>query len=265
MINLFFILGAPDIEMSEIEAALKKVADDGKIAGYGFAMADDGKRVHAGNAYRATECEPCPQGEGFAICEIECHVSPEWGQHPYTKAIDHHKVGDSGFGMPAEKSFEASSLGQLLNTLKIKPTARQIAICAADHNLSAAYAGEVSGVTAEQVFEVRLPELMSRNHASTEEVKAGIRIALEMLAKAPKVQIGGAMVADIRAQVLPYAVEAGTMKGVEFLGRVDTRDEKKVFLSGKPETVSAFLAKPIDGITGVYGDPARGFAGGSMS
>jgi hypothetical protein len=257
-----FVLGAADLEMNAIEALLKAAADRGQIGGYAFAVVD-GKRVNPGNAYKAQNCDPYPKDHA-RIIEVECHMVPECEQYSYGIRIDHHRPGDKGFGKPAKDSLKASSLGQVLEMLGLQPTGTMLAIAAADHNLTAAYAGKVPGVSAENVFAVRLPELMARNRATSDEVKAGIQTTLELLKKAPRLRIGKRYVADIRAQgVLPYAVEAATMSGIEFIGRVDTRDKNKVLLSAKASTVAAFLAKPPEGITNIYGDPARGFAGGT--
>jgi hypothetical protein len=262
--QIFLVLGASDLEMNEVEEVLKSAAERGQITGYGYAVAD-GKRVHPGNAYKATSFSPVP-ATSTEIIEIECEVDRQGYEenHAFGKRIDHHRPGDFGFGRPAKDALIASSLGQLLKLLGLEPTQKQLVIAAADHNLAVAYQGDVPNVAPTEVFDIRLPELMARNRATEADVRNGIREALQLLKKASRVKIGNSEVADVRGQVLPYALEAATIAGIEFIGRVDTRDEKKVFLSGKPETIAAFLASPPDGISGTYGDPARGFAGGML-
>src|SRR5690606_39073597 len=63
--------------------------------------------------------------------------------------------------------------------------------------------------------------------------------------------------------------EAAAREGVAFLSLVTNRDgRRKVVLGGytKPETVRAFMTEwgPALGLVDIYGDPARGFAGGYL-
>jgi hypothetical protein len=83
-----------------------------------------------------------------------------------------------------------------------------------------------------------------------------------------KTEIGGEKVADIRGEGLqPLAVEASMMEDVPFIGHVDARDRRKVMLSAGPRAVQAFLGgwAEEEGITDTYGDPARGFGGGTAT
>lgn len=153
-----------------------------------------------------------------------------------------------------------------LATLAMVAPISWVAIMAADHNLAAAYGAKVPGLTAKDIFAARLPELMARNRATEEAVRDGIDAAAKALAAAPEIPIWGTRVRDLRGLgTLPYAVEAATMGGIAFVGRVDTRTPAKIFLSAPAEIVVAFLAFPPEGVTGTYGDPARGFAGGTQS
>lgn len=68
---------------------------------------------------------------------------------------------------------------------------------------------------------------------------------------------------------VPELPEAAAREGVAYLATVTDRDgRRKVVLGGHttPETVEAFLTEwgPAQGLVDVYGDPARGFAGGYL-
>lgn len=68
---------------------------------------------------------------------------------------------------------------------------------------------------------------------------------------------------------VPELPEAATREGVAYLATVTDRDgRQKIVLGGHttPEVVRAFMEQwaPAHCLTGVYGDPARGFAGGYM-
>lgn len=71
--------------------------------------------------------------------------------------------------------------------------------------------------------------------------------------------------ADLRGQSIPELPEAAAREGIPFLATVRDRDgrEKVVLQAAPPGLVSRFMAGEIvPGLKNVYGDPARGFAGG---
>lgn len=274
MKKFLILLGAPDIE----ESQARKVANH-----YGLATATatcGGQKVHGGNAYYA-DGYIIDSGEvsGESDCIIfEC--SPNAA--PLLRVVarcDHHNPGDAGFGKPADEFFEASSLGQLLNFLGIEATQEDRVIAAADHCLSAAYAGLCPSVTAEEILALRLPELMKREGVlSKKSAMVGISVTLELL-KNPKktVTLGGTKVADIRQMgLVPFVTEAGVMSSTCYLAKGDKRFPDKVNLSGTKEVVADFLGEAVivdgrptypngwaakNGLFGAYGDPQRGFAG----
>src|SRR5690606_6950664 len=99
------------------------------------------------------------------------------------------------------------------------------------------------------------------------EVLADVERAREVLAAAPQVTIGSEQVADLRGQQIPELPEAAARDGQAFVARITDRDGRvKVVLQGaSAETLRAFLDQPPFGLIDVYGDPARGFAGGYES
>lgn len=267
------IFGAPDIE----EQRARKIA-----AQYGLILATatmGGEKVNPMTAYRADGYAVDGESAESMDCIIfECSPNAAAGLNVVARC-DHHNPGDAGFGLSAEKYFEASSLGQLLNFLGIEPTQADRVIAAADHCLAAAYAGQCPGVTAEEVLAMRLPEIMKRENVSSEEdAMAGIEAAVKQLKNPDKtVTLGGIEVADVRELgPIPFLVEAGVMTGTAYLAKGDKRFPDKVNLSGSQPVVAEFLGEAFmvdgrptypngwaakNGLFQAYGDARRGFAG----
>lgn len=258
-----FVLGARDLEMDAIEDMLKL---HGTLYGFAAVRTLDGRPVRVGpnNAYRAETIIGVESIADVALVLVECDF----------ERCDHHRVIDAGYGKSPEEFLEASSIGQVIRMLArvgvvVAVDTRIRAIAAADHCLLAAYQGECPGVSPEEVLNVRLPELCLRYGMPEVDVRTGIEAARALLAGAPYVEIGaGNPVRDLRQHgVQPFVLEAATMSGEYFLGHVDTRDPKKIMLSANSEAVQCFLngwAAHI-GISGLYGDPGRGFAGGTTA
>jgi hypothetical protein len=74
---------------------------------------------------------------------------------------------------------------------------------------------------------------------------------------------------DLRGPAIPELPEAAARDGVCFLASLRERDgrTKVVCQSGTPEQIEAFMCVwgPAHGLTDIYGDPARGFAGGYLA
>lgn len=70
---------------------------------------------------------------------------------------------------------------------------------------------------------------------------------------------------DLRGQHVPELPEAAAREGIPFLATVQDKDGrvKTVLQAAPPELVRRFMAgELVTGLKEVYGDPARGFAGG---
>ena len=114
MTDRIWILGAPDPEMTAIEALLTECGE--RVA---YALDDRGERVHAGSAYRgvshyyATDCGESGRCEAWYM--VECAVPvPDAAQGVM---IDHHRPGDPGYGRPPAEFLAASSIGQVISEL----------------------------------------------------------------------------------------------------------------------------------------------------
>nr|PZM90593.1 MAG: hypothetical protein DIU72_12315 [Pseudomonadota bacterium] len=265
--NRFWVLGASDPEMELIEKLLIKCKE-----AVVYATAEDGKRVHPGNAYRC----PVPSvPENSTVYAVECidELPEGWIR------IDHHRPGDPGYGRPPEDFFAASSVGQVLaeldrfgvtDRLSAADIIEAIHAAAADHCLAAAYRGECPGVDPDALMRWRVATRAAFQGRSPEELLADVERARAALREAPSIDLGaGTSVRDMRDTFVPELPEAAVRDGVAYLGVVADRDgRRKVVLGGHttPETVRAFMADwaPSQGLVNVYGDPARGFAGGYL-
>ena len=157
---------------------------------------------------------------------------------------------------------------------------------AADHCPAAAYAGRCPGIDPEKLHEYRIKELARPSAASGREgyrpieaVRQSLESAISAVQSAPRVQIGGTEVADLRGGYIADLPDAAMTCGVAYLaGGVSLRagEAAKLVLGGAgeetlpgSEPVAAFLAAAASGeIAGTpvvaesaYGDPVRGFAG----
>lgn len=285
-----FILGASDPEMTRIERHLA-----GRWR-YAYAMRD-GHRVHPGNAYRADsyrevlsdacQARPEPAGVIFVECRLE-----DMGRAPPHVVVDHHHEGDPGFGLPPERYLEGSSLGQVLALLELRPTHEDRLIAAADHCPGGAYQGLCPGVDPADLAAFRTREraswLLSRPaHAPERRALLGdvsVRGLERVYARtrsivitAPQIYLGGHPVRDLRAYgTLPELPEVLARLGIcalyRFVPPAGSRDRRvKVgVIGGGDGTVSgrgpieAFLteAPARFNLRDLYGDPARGYAGG---
>lgn len=274
MKNLVIILGGADYE----EAAARKVAVENGLV-VATATTVDGKKVNAGNAYMATGFvvdHGSLEGVAEAII-FECNPAVA-GELPVILRADHHNPGDTGFGLGPEKFWEASSLGQLMNFLGIKPTEEQRIIAASDHCPAQAYKGQCPGINPEVFAESRIQQKLAffagdpRNaHKATREALLSvIETAKEKLLSAPEVD----GVRDLRSEgYIDELPEAALSLGLAYMTQIpDTdRDRKptgniKILLGGHttPEAVTKFMewGNSLPNKVGpAYGNPIRGFAG----
>jgi hypothetical protein len=297
MTNYLFILGASDPEMSAIESLLR---DCGQMS---IQAVVDGARVHPGNAYRhSVTREQLAEGgfgetmAGATLVFVECGADP---LPPNSIRVDHHRPGDPGFGQPPEDFLSASSIGQIISLLGFRASfangqrkwgcvAASIAdhvaemmafrdwdnppqflsdavmIAAADHCLAAAYRGECPGVSPEALRAWRIKSRAEFQDRSELEILADVERAEAALKSAPRVEIDGVQVADLRGPVIPELPEAATYVGIPYLASIAERDgREKVVISAPESALRVFMDSwaPAQGLTGIYGDPVRGFAG----
>lgn len=265
-----WILGASDPEMEEIEKLLKSAGERVLYA------ALDGRRVDAGTAYKANVVVDgqgipvaFPNGEVFLV---ECFDRPV-DAAATIRRIDHHRVGDPGYGQPPENYWPASSLGQVAGALglgmDLTGQTHYKYVAAADHCLAAAYRGRCPGVSPDDLMAWRVASRARFQGRLVEDVLRDVEAAREALRSAPKVALvgGSSPVADLRGREIPELPEAAAREGIAFLGtpRPGKDGRRKIVLqAASPEQVRAFLESwaPAQGLRELYGDPARGLAGG---
>ena len=287
------ILGAPDPEMHAIEDLL--VTAGVQVA---HAMAD-GRRVHPGNAYRAdsrggsytpwrenpTELHTNLQN---TVIWVEC--GPADGSALETAfagikciSIDHHRPGDHGYGMPPANYWEASSIGQTAGLLGVNATHHLLMVAAADHCLAAAYRGECPGVDPDELMRWRAESRAEFQRRPVADVMADVNAARRALRDAPDILLAGhfehydfselTVVAtaaqhakDMRGRHVPELPEAAAREGVCFVADLSPGPDgrrKTVCQAGSPDQITAFKQwADREGLVDIYGDPARGFAGG---
>lgn len=226
----------------------------------------EGRRVHAGTAYAA---DVVPAVTGTLIC-VECaerHVVPREA----TIAVDHHRPGDPGYGEPPAHYWSASSIGQVWQRLygAQPPPETLRLIAAADHCLAAAYRGQCPGVDPDVLMRWRVQSRAGHQGRPADAILADIAAARRAIQSAPALDLGrGQTARDLRGQYIPELPEAAARDGICVVATVPSPDggTKVVCQAGTPEQIAAFLAwAPRQGLVRLYGDPARGFAGGYPS
>ena len=278
MKDIIVVFGAPDPEAATAE----NLAYEAGCRVYYAAV--NGQQVHPGNAYRATGIIR-PAGQDIApftgletLILFECDGS---FSQPGAIKVDHHRPGDVGFGRPPAEYWEASSIGQLwliLRAMRILPEWRKEAdeihrlkiIAAADHCLRAAYAGECPGVEPDDLLAFRAASRAAFQRRSPEEVQADVEATTEALRMGPLEYLGNGYTArDMRRDPpWPELPEAAARLGESYIaGPIPDRSGRaKITCSGVPAVVRVFMDEwaPGEGLQDIYGDPARGFAGGYL-
>lgn len=271
-----YVLGAPDPEMEAIKRLLRDAWEQVAYAAVEDPAAEGGyRRVTAAEAYRGRvalggvfEGEPVlirwTTGD---VVYVECAPLPGFGGSSVT-VVDHHRPGDPGYGRLPAEYLEASSLGQVLRLLGVEPTDEHRIIAAADHCLAAAYRGECPGVDPDALMQWRIRSRAAFQGRPVDEVLADVEAARKALREAPLLELApGLFVRDMRGRHVPELPEASAREGVCFvadgLPGPDGRT-KVVCQSGSPDQIRAFMEAwgPANGLQDIYGDPARGFAGG---
>lgn len=269
--NTLFILGAADPEMNLIETLLSR-------AGFMYCHAmHSGERVIPSNAYRANHLSPIQsstvrsQGlDGLHIVTVECEVK---GILPYYH-IDHHRPGDRGFGMPPERFFEGSSIGQLYTLLTkdygVQPELYEDILweiklaAAADHCLGHAYAGLCPGINPGELALWRAITRAEHQKVQPREIIERVTQAKKEIAQLPTVTIGDWTFRDAGRKKIRELPEASAQLGIPVQYEMDERDGRvKVgILGGCADLIQTWMDHHSDHLEDVYGDPERGYAGG---
>lgn len=212
--------------------------------------------------------------------------------------IDHHRPGDPGYGQPSANYLCASSIGQvwlaLGRDLADMPADLRM-VAAADHCLGAAYRGGCPGIDADALLDWRISSRAAWQRRSATDIRRDIEAARAALRGAEDLVLHTRTIAydrfgqdaswsgypgvcweddetrvkDMRRETpIPELVEAAMIEGASYVSGplIDPRDpgRAKYTVSGHEHEVRAWTEywAPAHGLVDVYGDPARGFAGG---
>ena len=144
---------------------------------------------------------------------------------------------------------------------------------AADHCLAAAYRGECPGVDPDKLMSWRIRTRAAHQGRPEADVRKDVERAREILRRAPRIKLDpqreDTYMADLSGVegLIPELPEAAARDGVCFIALAPPSPDgrvKVVCQSGTPEQIRAFMEvwAPYYGLRDIYGDPARGFAGG---
>src|SRR5690606_34614139 len=147
---------------------------------------------------------------------------------------------------------------------------RYVFAAAADHCLAAAYRGECPGVDPDALMRWRVETRAAYQGRPVAELLEDVEQSRARLRAAPVVALGERLTArDLRGEHVPELPEAAVREGLAYLATVTDRDGRRKIVLGAAdeETVRAFMEKwaPREGLADLYGDPARGFAGGYIA
>lgn len=273
--NVLIIFGADDFEKFAAVEIAKNLRFQVANATY------EGKPVNPANAYKADGFELCTNHEAEIdqIIIFECSKTAAGDlQEKIIMICDYHNEGDAGFQKHPDQFWEGSSIGQFCNFIEFSPDHTLLMVAAADHCLSAAYAGLCPRINPVKFRKFRVKQKCefykndpkSEYKSTPESLNAVIDNAIEILKNAEN--ING--IIDLRnfgyINELP---EAACILGVGYMTQIDEIDEKnektgnkKILIEGvtTPEQISEFIewAKKLENKVGEpYGNPNRGFAG----
>lgn len=270
--SVVFVLGAPDPEMGRVQEVLgtiggsvSSVVVEAKIE---FATVN-GVRCHAGNAYKVDSIHTDKM-----LVWIECGSAEM--VCPFI-SIDHHNDGDFGFGMNAENYWQGSSIGQLHRLLLVNGAhpavldklfgADRYLVAASDHCPSAAYKGQCPGVDAQELADYRAARNAEFLSMDVEKYIASLSVSMEKAVSLPEMELGGE-VYYVASEPIDYLNEVSLRLGiaVEYVMDGNARDPRTKIglLGGSPALTAAWMAAKEGVLVGIYGTPARGYAGGYL-
>lgn len=291
--SLVFVLGAIDPEMQAIELAIEHICQQHDVRAniqYAAFVGADGvvARCHGGVAYKATHLldswELICNGLDSAISTtipagrtpvwIECeHVGSVRSGH----VIDHHRAGDPGYGLPPSQFWEASSIGQcyaffLENGVDLMLTAAAFGeerhlIAASDHCPGHAFQGRCPSIDIDALKAMRARNSASFNKMEPEAWLATVEASIAKLRSFPRGVLAGHEYA-IASEDIELGNHAQLIAGIpmEYTMPGSPRDPRvKVgLLGGEPELIAAWMEFKAGSLVDIYGDPARGYAGGYL-
>ena len=273
------IFGASDHE----EREAREVARKAWFAFIATATAEDrasweDRKVHAGNAGFATGYEidewTDKNAEAVIIFENNLNAAKEL---LVVLNADHHNPDDAWYGKPASEYFEWSSLGQMMNYLKIEPSKQQRMVAAWDHCPADAYAWSCPWIDVDEFTEFRLQNKIEF-YSGIEKFtyKADIESLQEIIQKAKDVltssEVNEKWIVDLRWKgMIDELPEAALMTGKAYMTSIPDTDRERnptgntkvlIWWHTTPEMIEEFMERgnQQNNVVSVYGNPIRWFA-----
>lgn len=194
-------------------------------------------------------------------------ATPEGGEYAFEHGSWHLGVRGTGGGSDGlDDGYRCLGTGY---ARWVRVPEELVLAAAADHCLGAAYAGECPGVDPDTLMRWRVASRAAFQRRPTGDLEADIADARVALAEAPVLAVvAGIPVRDMRAErPVRELVEAATRDGVAYVSGplIDPDGRAKFTASGPPEVILAVMSgELLPDLYDVYGDPARGFAGGYL-
>lgn len=258
-------------------------------------------RCHGGVAYKAThlldgdevispsdvdglcgyaDVVPWCDQDGWQPVWLECEVAGGDRRSIHATVLDHHREGDPGYGATPDKFWEASTIGQLWRWLIAGGCDPVIAdrafggidraklVAASDHCPGHAFLGLCPGVDVEALKRFRAANSAAFNQMEPEVWLQTVEANIEKLKGFPTATLAGTTYA-IAQEDLELGNHAQLISGIpmEYTMGGSPRDPRvKVGLLGgiDPEFVRAWMESKAGVLVDIYGDPARGYAGGYL-
>lgn len=268
--KLHFLLGARDAEMDKIKDVLKRH----KLP-FSYAMSGN-ERVHPGNAYCA---DPITLIRNVTLVLVECEPVNYRAFAGTERRIDHHRENDHGFNHPPEFFWEGSSLGQLYTLLgkKQKPSKEHLIIAVRDH--CRFKVRQCPGVTAKEVSNYGRHTIALELGIRRPELDENIYRMRQAIKRSHSIFIGSQPIVDLRRLHVGEVYSFGYLSLYEALADLEVgavvssnnpgQGVEKVVLLGnlEPDTITTFVNEwgSSEGLTNLYGNEARGYAGGYYS
>lgn len=262
MDNYRFLLGVKDPEMDMIENILIKE----KMC-YQYAL-HNGEPVNLGNAYKADQIET-KDNETLVLIECEpLSLNQNLNKIIY---IDHHREGDFGHNLPAEKYWEASSIGQLHKLLNIKPTQKALNIAAFDHCFRSAIHGKCLNINPEDILDMKINEISKTTGLSAYDIQQKLLKYKDIIYSKESIKHRFVSITDIdtghgySAAYLIFQLLAVLENITVLFKHKDTINGKYkiIYYSFDKEKIKHFIEKHKNDprFENVYGSPERGYAG----
>ena len=184
--------------------------------------------------------------------------------------VDHHYEGDPGYGMPPDKYWEASSIGQVYQLIGLEPTEEAKMIAAGDHCLYAAYHGMCPGIRKDDFIEFRMDFFRRKKGEKLfEREKDG---AIRLAKKCKTINLGNITVVDLTPMTKKYyswLADVSCMLNLKFVTiqpHANKEGMVKYFVGNLARSEINYFTNELvsqlgDEVLSVYGDPTRQFAG----